>query len=471
MNELDTFIVSDLHLSDSQIEDKKNPLWKKFKQKQFFFDNDFSNFINKILQTNSNKKELILNGDIFDFDSVVNIPEDLSKYSIKKYELKSGLNTMEDKSLFKIKYILKEHEVWVQSIKKFIEHGHKVVFILGNHDVELCWPKVQKAIIKSLDLDKKYIENIVFCEWYYISNKDTLIEHGHQYDPYCMTIDPINPIINKNGKYKVRLPFGNLATRFMINLMGLRNPYNESVYVGNFLDFLKFYIKYELKYQPLIFITWFSGALKTLIYSIGEGFFPALKDPQTLSYKLEDISEKSNSTVSKTIQLKENHAHSAVRRPYKILKELWLDRAFFLFIILFICWHIFITSALFAGLSLKWFLIPFLTSLGFFTYYAHGVSSDIQSNQELGKRKGIISCKICHVNRIVLGHTHKAEKSILKDNIEYFNSGTWSYYFKDIECSQKVSKQTFIWLKSEHNKREGFLCQWIPKDNNIKIIK
>lgn len=469
-NSLNTFIISDLHLSDSETNSEKE-LWKKFKSQDYFFDQSFSDWIDFVLKQDD-PKELILNGDIFDFDSVLTLPQNKRSFPIKKYEYSLGLNPMEKKSVFKIEVIMKEHDIWRKALSKFIKEGNKVIFIIGNHDLELCWPSVQEKIRDLLELDESERELVVFCEWFYISNEDTLIEHGHQYDPYCLSLNPINPIIRKNGIFKVRLPFGNLATRFMINAMGFRNPYNEKVYVGNFLDFVSFYLKYELKNQPLIVFTWFFGALKTLLYAVGESFLPAQKDPQTFTTKLKEIATKSNATIEQVLQLRENHAHPAVRRPSKVLQELWLDRAFLLIGILFLSWQIFTTSALFAEISIYWFLIPLIVFSIIFTYYAHGISSNIHVNQNQGKKKGLLSCKICDVKRIVLGHTHYAEKSLLKNDIEYLNSGTWSYYFDDIECSKKVSKKSFIWIKKGADiEREGFLYLWDSNNKKDKLIK
>ncbi|MFN8370417.1 MAG: hypothetical protein U0T83_07310 [Bacteriovoracaceae bacterium] len=64
----------------------------------------------------------------------------------------------------------------------------------------------------------------MFCEWFYLSQK-SLIEHSRQYDPYCICLDPML-IILKRKKYKVRLPFGNLANRFILNRC-FKNPHHD----------------------------------------------------------------------------------------------------------------------------------------------------------------------------------------------------------------------------------------------------
>src|SRR5690606_3631486 len=116
-------------------------------------------------------------------------------YRISYIEKKRGLFPRAERSRFKIKTILKDHETFVNALREFILKGHKVVFITGNHDVELHFNEVRQEILDHLRLPPENREQVRFCEWFYISNQDTLVEHGNQYDPYCVVSDPINPYI------------------------------------------------------------------------------------------------------------------------------------------------------------------------------------------------------------------------------------------------------------------------------------
>ncbi len=453
-----TIVISDLHLSDAEPTHPTRPLWKKFRQKEYFIDQSFQDFlIHMEKETNGEPIELVLNGDIFDFDSVMKLPKN-PDYSIKNYEKKLGLNPMEAKSVFKIKTVLEDHSLWTKALSKFILNGHQVVFVIGNHDIELNWISVQEMIIQKLDLPPEFKNNVRFCEWFFISHGDTLIEHGHQYDPYCLALNPINPVIKKNGIFKMRLPFGNLANRFMINNMGLKNPHCDSSFVKSTWEFVIFFITYEVKTQPFMIFAWFFGAIRTLIYSIGEGFLPALKDPLTFDSRLKNIARKANATPQMVLTLKENHAHPAARRPLMILRELWLDRAFLVLGIIWGCWQIFTTSNIFADVSLWWFLVPLIISIPFFLYYAHGISSNVHANQDLALEHSPLSAKACQVRRIIMGHTH-IEKHITLQEVEYINTGSWSPVFKDLECTEMFGNKLFAWI-NPHKEREAALYSW-----------
>ena len=142
-----TAIISDLHLTDPEPPRHKtksrHPLWKKFKTKDFYIDESLVQFIDHIqMQAGENKVELVLNGDIFDFDSVMSLPTK-PIYKMNWIETRRGLFPQQEKSLFKIKIILEEHKPFIEALSRFVKNGNKLVIIPGNHDVEMLFLEVQ----------------------------------------------------------------------------------------------------------------------------------------------------------------------------------------------------------------------------------------------------------------------------------------------------------------------------------------
>src|SRR5690606_10404482 len=151
-----TAIVSDLHLCEEQPIHPKYPLWKKYKTRAFFFDHEFATFLNRLHEKSSGETvELILNGDIFDFDSVTALPPEPTFY-ISWLERRRGLHAQEEKSTFKIGVILEAHKEWVRAVREFVLKGHRVIFTIGNHDLELHFSRVQNAILDAMDLPPEY---------------------------------------------------------------------------------------------------------------------------------------------------------------------------------------------------------------------------------------------------------------------------------------------------------------------------
>ena len=284
-----------------------------------------------------------------------------------------------------------------------------------------------------------------------------MIEHGHQYDPYCLCIDPINPIIKKNKKFKIRLPFGNLANRFILNQFGLKNPHHDESFVKTGLEFLVFFLKYELKVQPFLVFNWLFGSLRTMKCSLEEAFRPAVKDPLTYDEKIKNIAKKSNASINAVLALKELHAHPAVHNPIQIIRELWLDRFFLLILFIWGYWQMFTTLHLFANLSLWWFLGPVFITIPLLGYYAQKIKSEVHLNSHKGRQKAPIASKIVRVKRVVHGHTHFDNHEII-DDIEFINPGSWSPYFDDLECTKNKRIRKYVWIT------------WVNQSRSAKLI-
>ena len=71
-----TFILSDLHVTTAEPVNARDPVWRRFKQRDFFVDDALNVFLQRIHEIGAGQPvELILAGDIFDFDGVTQLPE------------------------------------------------------------------------------------------------------------------------------------------------------------------------------------------------------------------------------------------------------------------------------------------------------------------------------------------------------------------------------------------------------------
>ena len=441
-----TAVVSDLHLCEAEPIHPKYPLWKKYKTREFFFDATFAGFLKQVSQmADGQEVELILNGDIFDFDSVTALP-DQPPYTVTWLEKTRGLFPEADKSVFKLNRILEDHTEWMDALRWFITCGHRVIIVIGNHDLELHWPQVQDVFFKHLGLADSYKESVRFCEWFYISNEDTLIEHGNQQDPYCLCHDPLNPFVQQYNKVEIRLPFGNIACRYMMNGMGFFNPHADNNYIMSISEYLKFFFKYMLRAQPLLVWNWFWGSCQTMVKSLADALLPSLRDPLRIEDRVEEVAAKSNATPRMVRELRELFAHPAARRPMIILRELWLDRAFLILLALTILFQIFLFIKQVYDISVFWMFIPILLFVPFFLFYSRSIQSNVTQYKEPRDDILAMSGVITKVNRIIYGHTHIVRHEVI-GTIEHLNPGSWSPAFQDVECTKPIGQKTFIWIQ------------------------
>lgn len=440
-----TAVISDLHLSEAEPVNLKYPLWKKFKTKQFFFDDVFENFLTH-LQTKAGgeKVELVLNGDIFDFDSVMTLPSD-PPFRISYIEQKRGLFPRAERSTFKIKIILKDHDRWIKALRQFILAGNRVVFVNGNHDVELHFPEVRSEIMEALKLPPENREQVRFCEWFYISNQDTLIEHGNQYDAYCVCEDPINPFVRGYNYISLKLPFGNLACRYIMNGLGFFNPHADQNYIMSMTEYVTIFLRYMARAQPLLVLTWFGGALMTLMHSFIYRLAEPMRNPLKIEDRIVEIARNSNAEPRMVRELRELFVAPASSNPFALMRELWLDRALSILIVFMGIFFIMTNIKAAFDVSFFWAFIPLFLFFPFFLFYSKSITSMVSDYKEPDDRILAMASSITKVKRVVFGHTHIVRHEMIGP-VEHLNSGCWSPAFLDIECTKPLDQKTFVWL-------------------------
>jgi len=440
-----TAVVSDLHLCEAEPPNRRHPLWKKFKTREFFFDEDFAAFVHYIHEKAEGKTvELILNGDIFDFDSVTSIPPAPS-YHVSWLESRRGLDPEREKSIYKIETILRDHPLWVESVAWFIREGHRVVFVTGNHDLELSWIDVQKKILDGLQLDDGQRRRVRFVEWFYVSNQDTLIEHGHQHDPYCCNKDPVNPVVVDYNRLLIRMPFGDLVSRYLSNGTGFFNPHVDSQFTLSAGGFVKAYVKYMIRAQPLLMWTAFWSTVVIFVQTLRYATLSALHNPLTIEDRIDEIAKKSNATPRQVRELQALFSQTVAESPMKILKELWLDRAFLFLIGLFLLLYVFLVIDRIYSVSFYWMFVPILLLAAPYFLYSRNVHSYVYQYKKPDEERLAMAGMITNTKRIIFGHTHVLRHEMV-GAIEHLNPGTWSPAFQDVECTRRDGQQAFVWI-------------------------
>ncbi|WP_413289532.1 metallophosphoesterase [Bdellovibrio sp. HCB337] len=462
-----TAIISDLHLCEAEPVNPKYPLWKKFKTRQFFFDDIFTTFLKEIeAKAKGEAVELVLNGDIFDFDSVLKIPDE-PIFNVSRLEKKRGLYPRSERSCFKIKVILEDHAIFVKALREFVLRGNRVVFVIGNHDLELHFPDVQKEIRHTLGLNEAQQGQVRFVEWFYISNEDTLIEHGNQYDPYCLCEDPINPYVQGYNHISLKLPFGNMACRFIMNGLGFFNPHVDSNYIMGLREYITIFMRYMVRAQPFLVFTWFFGSVETLIQSFKDRLAAPIRNPLKIEERIEQIALKANAEPRMVRELKELFVAPAASNPFLLARELWLDRAFLIGVAFFLIFQLMLFIRQVYDLSFFWAFIPMFLLLPFFLFYSKSITSMVSSYKEPNERIMAMTSAITRVKRIIYGHTHSVRHEMI-GAVEHLNSGCWSPAFLDIECTKPLDQKTYIWISpQETGERQAELYKFIDGQSQL----
>ncbi len=449
-----TAVISDLHLSDIEPPDPRRPAWRRYKHADVVDDGPLLRLLAHLRELSSGQPvELVLAGDIFDFDTVIRAP-DPSPFPLSWLERCRGMVPEEARSAWKMGRILADHPALVRALTRWMEDGNFLVFIIGNHDLELHWPAVQAELRAALAPPRH--DALTVCEFFRVCGGDTLVMHGNQLDAYCVCHDPLHPFIEVKGRLRVRLPFGNVAGKLMMNGMGLFNPHVETSFIRPFTEYVTFFFRYVARQQPFLAWTWFWTAIATLWVSVDEGLRPALRDPARLEERVRDAARRARSTPSMVRALRDVAVHPAVFSPLKVARELWLDRVALLFLLVVVVFQFSTALHWMSGVGPGWAVALFLALLPFYVAYARSCRSEVGDTeatieQRIGELAGI-----ARVSRVVMGHTHRAAVR-RHDGVDFLNTGHWSPAYDDVECTIKVGRNGFAWIYPGQTARESEL--------------
>jgi len=202
------YIVSDLHLGAGDYLDEFNQ------------DEAFKNFLESISRRKGS--ELIINGDFIDFVAVT-----LEKDTVRPF---SRLGSTEKESLRKLERVLDAHSTFFSALRDFIEKGHRLVLVPGNHDIDLFWPEVRERLLEELgspDSDHFHFES----EGVYRVN-NLHVEHGNQYYADSVFEKFTYPFLRdpRTGELRLERCWGNCFMEYFVNgMMSARNPFINNV--------------------------------------------------------------------------------------------------------------------------------------------------------------------------------------------------------------------------------------------------
>jgi hypothetical protein len=170
----EAYVVGDLHLGAGDQVDYF---------KQFGRDGVFVNFVK---DRQPSTTTLILNGDIIDF---VRIPP------LEVPEVPHHLLWDEEASVLKLETVIGAHPDWFAALRGFVANGGRIEYIVGNHDLDVCWKGVQRRFCDALgdtwdertSSGKRICFSVKGIRW-----GDVIVEHGHRYTSESCPEDPEN---------------------------------------------------------------------------------------------------------------------------------------------------------------------------------------------------------------------------------------------------------------------------------------
>ncbi len=165
-----------------------------------FDDVPDASFVSSVIRSYSEEPfrnlavDLVLNGDTFD----------LLKTSV---DGRYPVHITAEVAVHKLEKVLDAHPDFVDAVKAFLvaPAPRRVFFTVGNHDQELLFPEVQRALRARFDDNPG-----LYLPGFSIGIGDALIEHGSQGDS-LFRVPPEAPFVSFQGQRILNLPWGTVA--------------------------------------------------------------------------------------------------------------------------------------------------------------------------------------------------------------------------------------------------------------------
>jgi len=417
-------IVSDLHLAD--VEDHEDG-WKYYKSSRYLFDAEFADLLEEFAggAEDGEHLTLVFNGDLFDFDLVTAVPED-PRWKLSRRERRLGLKPTPQKSVWKLERILKDHPVFIDSLARFLGRGHKVVYVLGNHDREMYFDEVREtlsAAIRSAAEGGAAFETwqLRFEPWFYHAPGELYVEHGQQYDYYTSYRRILHPVVDfRDGKQLV-LPMGNISNRYLMSRMGYFNPHATDYILNGYRYVVHWLRHYAFSRRGLLF-NWLFGSLLVLGILLRTKR-KLRKAPPGYGDRVEKLRRRFRLSTEQMERLSNLQRSPITSRFFRVVREFWIDRL--------------LMSFLMTGGTIALALVPIplwiklmvplsCFPLAYFIYEKFVQGESVFTVETKLPRFARRIADMLGVPVVTFGHTHVPRLLPLSQGVTFVDTGSWA---------------------------------------------
>jgi UDP-2,3-diacylglucosamine pyrophosphatase LpxH len=422
-------IVSDTHLCD--VEDHHDG-WKRYKSAAFLRDGDLHALLERFMAQRQDGEELalVLNGDIFDFCVTTCVPDE-PPWPVRRHERTRGLEPTEAKALWKLDLILEQHPDFVTALANYVGRGHRLVYVLGNHDHELHWPSLQRVLVDAIRARVASLglacseAPIRFEPWFYYDEGGLYVEHGHQYDIYSSFPHILCPTAQLGGEEILALPLGGFSNRYLVSILGFFNP-RSTDYICNVPGYFAHWLRFYAFTRRSILFGWLLGTLMVLVRVMRLRFM-LWKQSAQHAQAMVDTALRFGLPWPALWQIDQLKPIPIYFRTFRILREFWLDRvglALGLLALIMVA----VAQAPFSPL-LTLGTLSLFSLVAVVAYERTVATSGVFTVNEEAPEYARAITELLPVKVVVLGHTHQPSFVQLTKDSYFVNTGTWAPMF------------------------------------------
>lgn len=372
---------------------------------------------------------LVINGDMVDFLSVCLFPRE-DELDASEEERRFGYGFHAAAAVRKLRSVAERHHGVFQRLAAFLAAGNELHIVLGNHDVEFYWERVQDAFRDLLvaRIDPQLVDRpeeravydavIQFHPWFYYQEGLCYIEHGHQYDEYCSFDYVLNPAEAQGDN--LILSIGSAGSRYVCNLLPEIDPHGQEDW--HWTEYFRAGLRNGLRgamrlAASYVFMLWqLFNAWRLLRQRVVD----SVRRSQHLE-RLRALAHRYRLSEEALLALDGLRKPTVIRSLARLLNTFFLDR----FAVAVLCLTI-LSSVLAWAPGAYWKAAGVLATLLAFRVVDRILAQQrmLDSETQMKAVPQLIR-RIIRAPYIVFGHSHDPGAHALDDGGWYFNTGTW----------------------------------------------
>ncbi len=405
--------------------------------------------------------KLVIAGDFLDLVGVSIKPAlAVMQTPLTAEEHLHGLGSAADHVVHKMHAIAARHAGVFRALSRFLEAGHAIVVVRGNHDVELHWRAAQRALVQAIvghaapEAQQELAARIEICPWFFAVDGLLYVEHGHEFDAMCSYGDPLMPTCARDSRRIRSTPFSVLLRNVARPTRGLSTASYGYASMSAYLTLL---LNLGVGGTARIAVRYARASQRLISEYFAQTVDRGLGRMNSAGVRLRRFAARAGVSEEHLAKLRALYVQPAAKSLSYVLRSLYLDRVFCLVFCL-----AFVASAALAA-SYGGFLAGALCSipaglLGGYAYVGRGSNTSPSACMEHGASQ---IARLFRARWVVMGHTHAPVFTEVGEGASYVNLGSWGQDDPpDERTARHTSSCTYLVLRHEASDYRAELLHW-----------
>ncbi|MET0343848.1 MAG: metallophosphoesterase [Polyangiales bacterium] len=404
---------------------------------------------------------LIFVGDFLDLVGVsLTADHDRVRTPPTREEERHGLGSASDHVVRKVEAIAARHPNVFRALHRFVDAGHQLVMVRGNHDIELHWRAAQRALRDAIlafapaARRDAVARDIRICPWFYAVEGLLYAEHGHEFDAMCSYGDPLLPTCPRDSRRIRSTPFSVLLRHIARPTRGLSSAAYDYVGMGAYARLLR---NLGVSGSVRIAVRYARASRRLVSDCFQRARESGERRVQRAQVALRRFAEDTGIAPARLEALRALYVAPAAHSLDFVTRSLYLDRL--------------LSGLVAGGLALSAMLliqhaglvsgglcaIP-IALLGGYACIGRGSNTRPQESMQRGAEA---IGALFETRWVLMGHTHRPLVASAGERTSYVNLGCWGQDDPpDERLAQHASPCTYFVIRREGDAFVGALLRW-----------